>query len=198
MAYFSEQIEDLIEELQRLPGIGKKLAQNLALHLVRLPEERVEHLAQTILNTRKRICYCESCYTLTDEPLCPICRSDKRNHRQIMVVESVRDMAAYERTQRYEGVYHVLHGLISPLTGGGPSEIRAKELIQRLADVDEVIIATNSTIEGEATAMYLSKLILPSGIKVSRIASGIPVGGDLESADEVTLKRALEDRKDMH
>ena len=142
--------------------------------------------------------YCAQCLTLTDDELCPVCKNGKRDHRQIMVVENPRDLAAYEKTGKYEGVYHVLHGAISPMLGIGPNDIRLKELMQRLqADVDEVIIATNSSLEGETTAMYISKLIKPTGIRVTRIASGVPVGGDLEYIDEVTLLRALEGRTDL-
>ena len=155
----------------------------------------VERLANTILDARKNVRYCKECFTLTDQELCPICRNEKRDHTTIMVVENTRDLAAYEKTGKYEGVYHVLHGAISPMLGIGPNDIRLKELMQRLqGDVKEVIIATNSSLEGETTAMYISKLIKPTGIKVSRIASGVPVGGDLEYIDEVTLLRALEGR----
>ena len=147
---------------------------------------------------RNHIRYCRECFTLTDQELCPICSSDKRNHKMIMVVENTRDLAAYEKTGKYDGVYHVLHGAISPMLGIGPGDIKLKELMQRLqADVEEVIIATNSSLEGETTAMYLSKLIKPTGIKVTRIASGVPVGGDLEYIDEVTLLRALEGRTEL-
>ena len=149
-------------------------------------------------NARRNVRYCKECFTLTDDELCPICRSQSRNHRVIMVVETTRDLAAYEKTGKYDGVYHVLHGAISPMLGIGPADIRLKELMQRLqGDVDEVIIATNNSLEGETTAMYISRLIKPSGIKVTRIASGVPVGGDLEYIDEVTLLRALEGRVEL-
>lgn len=221
MDYFSSQISSLIAELGRLPGIGNKSAQRLAFHILNMPKEQVERLSSTILSARQNIRYCKSCCTLTDQELCPICASTKRNHRQIMVVENARDLAAYEKTQKYQGVYHVLHGAISPTLGIGPADIRIRELIERLTrnaaqdaaktadpadpaetsapdtDAEEVIIATNSTPEGEATAMYISRLIKPSGIRVSRIASGVPVGGDLEYIDEVTLLRALEGRKEL-
>lgn len=244
MDYFSSQISSLIAELGRLPGIGNKSAQRLAFHILNMPKEQVEKLSSTILSARQNIRYCKSCCTLTDQEVCPICASTKRNHRQIMVVENARDLAAYEKTQKYQGVYHVLHGAISPTLGIGPADIRIRELIERLtrnaaedsartadpakianpaetaepaktadltkiaepaetsaqtedADAEEVIIATNSTPEGEATAMYISRLIKPSGIRVSRIASGVPVGGDLEYIDEVTLLRALEGRKEL-
>ena len=149
-------------------------------------------------NAKKNVRYCKECCTYTDDELCPICANPKRNHKQIMVVENTRDLAAYEKTGKYNGVYHVLHGAISPMLGIGPGDIKLKELIRRLeGDVEEVIIATNSSLEGETTAMYISKLIKPTGVKVSRIASGVPVGGDLEYIDEVTLLRALEGRTQL-
>ncbi len=195
MDYYSAQIRKLIDELARLPGIGTKSAQRLAFHIIHMPKEQVEQLSKTIIETRNKVCYCKPCYTLTDEELCPICKSEKRNHKMIMVVEDPRDLAAYEKTGKYEGVYHVLHGAIAPMLGIGPEDIRLKELIKRLeGDVEEVIIATNSNLEGETTAMYISKLIKPTGVKVTRIASGVPVGGDLEYIDEMTLLRALEGR----
>lgn len=195
MNYYSSQISKLIEELGRLPGIGSKSAQRLAFHIINMPEDQVKRLSQTIIDAKTNVCYCKECQTLTDKELCPICASDKRNHRIIMVVESTRDLAAYEKTGKYDGVYHVLHGAISPMLGIGPGDIKLKELMLRLqGEVDEVIIATNSSLEGEATAMYISKLVKPAGIKVSRIASGVPVGGDLEYIDEVTLLRALDGR----
>ena len=195
MDYYSSQITKLIEELSRLPGIGAKSAQRLAFHIINMPQDQVDRLANTIVHAKKNICYCKECYTLTDQELCPICSSEKRDHSTIMVVENTRDLAAYEKTGKYDGVYHVLHGAISPMLGIGPADIRLKELMQRLqGDVKEVIIATNSSLEGETTAMYISKLIKPTGIKVTRIASGVPVGGDLEYIDEVTLLRALEGR----
>ncbi|CDD65974.1 recombination protein RecR [Firmicutes bacterium CAG:882] len=195
MEYYGSQINKLIEELSRLPGIGAKSAQRLAFHIIGMPREQVESLSSAIVNAKTNVRYCSCCYTLTDEELCPICRNPNRNHRVIMVVENTRDMAAYEKTQKYDGVYHVLHGAISPMLGIGPNDIKLKELMKRLEDdVDEVIIATNSSLEGETTAMYISKLVKPTGIKVSRIASGVPVGGDLENIDEITLLRALEGR----
>ena len=198
MDYYSKQINRLIEELSALPGVGRKSAQRLAFHLISLPEERVESLADAMLSARKNIRYCRECQTLTDDELCPICRSQARNHRVIMVVENTRDLAAYEKTGKYDGVYHVLHGAISPMLGIGPADIRLKELMKRLeGDVDEVIIATNSSLEGETTAMYIARLIKPTGIKVTRIASGVPVGGDLEYIDEVTLLRAFEGRTEL-
>ena len=166
--------------------------------MIGLPEETVERIAGAMVNARKNVHYCSCCYTLTDSEICPICKNPKRDKSVIMVVETPRDLAAYEKTGRYEGVYHVLHGAISPMLGIGPNDIKLKELIKRLeGDVKEVIIATNSSLEGETTAMYISKLIKPTGIKVSRIASGVPVGGDLEYIDEVTLLRALEGRVEL-
>ena len=198
MAYYSSQITRLIEELSKLPGIGSKSAQRLAFHIINMPREQAAGLASAIVDARENIRYCSQCYNLTDSELCPICRNDKRNKKVIMVVETPRDLAAYEKTGKYEGVYHVLHGAISPMLGIGPNDIRLKELMLRLqGDVDEVIIATNSSLEGETTAMYISKLIKPTGIKVSRSASGGPVGGDLEYIDEVTLLRALEGRVEL-
>lgn len=198
MELYSGHINKLIEELAALPGIGSKSAQRLAFHLINMPRDKVERLARSILEAKENVCYCKECFTLTDKDVCPVCANDKRNHRLIMVVENVRDLAAYEKTGRYEGVYHVLHGAISPMLGIGPGDIRLKELVERLKDdVEEVIIATNSSLEGETTAMYLSKLIKPTGIIVTRIASGVPVGGDLEYIDEVTLLRALEGRTEL-
>ncbi len=198
MDYYSKQITTLIEELSKLPGVGSKSAQRLAFHIINMPQEQVASLAGAIKQAKDNIRYCKECYTLTDQELCPICSSDKRDHKTIMVVENTRDLAAYEKTGKYEGVYHVLHGAISPMLGIGPNDIRLKELMQRLqGDIKEVIIATNSSLEGETTAMYISKLIKPTGIRVSRIASGVPVGGDLEYIDEVTLLRALEGRVEL-
>ena len=198
MEYYSKQITKLIEELASLPGIGTKSAQRLAFHILNMPIENVESLSNAIVDARKNVRYCKQCFTLTDDELCPICKNPKRNHKEIMVVENTRDLTAYEKTGKYEGVYHVLHGAISPMLRIGPNDIRLKELMQRLqGDVDEVIIATNSSLEGETTAMYISKLIKPTGIKVTRIASGVPVGGDLEYIDEVTLLRALEGRVEL-
>ena len=195
MEYYSRQISKLIQELSALPGIGTKSAQRLAFHILNMPEERVERLADTILDARRNIRYCKTCYTLTDAEECPICSNSGRDHSTIMVVETPRDLAAYEKTGQYDGVYHVLHGVINPSLGIGPADIKIAELMKRLqGDVDELIIATGSGPEGEATAMYISKLVKPAGIKVSRIASGVPVGGDLEYIDEVTLLRALEGR----
>ena len=198
MNLYGGQVNKLIEELESLPGIGSKSAQRLAFHLIGMPEEKVVKIANTMIEARKNVRYCKECFTLTDKELCPICASKTRDKSIIMVVETPRDLAAYEKTGRYEGTYHVLHGAISPMLGIGPNDIRLKELIKRLeGDVKEVIIATNSSLEGETTAMYISKLVKPTGIKVSRIASGVPVGGDLEYIDEVTLLRALEGRVEL-
>ena len=194
MELYSGHINRLIDELASLPGIGGKSAQRLAFYIINLPKDRVKRLADSITDARENVHYCKECCTLTDEDICPICSNDT-----IMVVENARDLAAYEKTGKYEGVYHVLHGAISPMLGIGPSDIRLTELMTRLQseEVDEVIVATNSSLEGETTAMYISKLIKPTGIKVTRIASGVPVGGDLEYIDEVTLLRALEGRTEL-
>ena len=194
MDFYSSQILTLVEQLSHLPGIGNKSAQRLAFHILNMPQEQVKGLADAMTNAK----YCKECCTYTDDELCPICANPKRNHKQIMVVENTRDLAAYEKTGKYEGVYHVLHGAISPMAGIGPQDIRLSELMVRLQkDVDEVIVATNKTLEGDTTATYISKLIKPLGVKVSRIASGVPIGGDLEYIDEITLYRALEGRTDM-
>lgn len=198
MEMYSGHINKLIEELAALPGIGNKSAQRLAFHMIHMPKEKVNHLAKVMMEARENVRYCLECYTLTDKDVCPVCANQKRNHNLIMVVENSRDLAAYEKTGKYEGVYHVLHGAISPMLGIGPGDIKLKELVARLeGDVEEVIIATNSSLEGETTAMYISKLIKPAGVKVTRIASGVPVGGDLEYIDEVTLLRALEGRVEL-
>lgn len=199
MDLYSGHINRLIDELAALPGIGGKSAQRLAFYIINMPKDRVERLASALTDAKKNVHYCNICCTLTDDDICPICSNTKRDHHTIMVVENTRDLAAYEKTGKYEGVYHVLHGAISPMLGIGPNDIRLKELMARLGteQVDEVIIATNSSLEGETTAMYISKLIKPTGIKVTRIASGVPVGGDLEYIDEVTLLRALEGRTEL-
>ncbi len=199
MEYYSSHINKLIEEFSRLPGIGAKSAQRLAFHVLNMPMDQVQSLSSAILNAKANVQYCKCCYTLTDQEICPICNNPRRDHHVIMVVENTRDLAAYEKTGKFDGVYHVLHGAISPMLGIGPDDIKLKELMQRITeqDIQEVIIATNSNLEGETTAMYISKLIKPAGIKVSRIASGVPVGGDLEYIDEVTLLRALEGRVEL-
>lgn len=198
MDLYSGYINKLIDELASLPGIGTKSAQRLAFHLINMPKDKVNRLAKTILDAKENVRYCSECYTLTDKETCPVCANQRRDHSTIMVVENSRDLAAYEKTGKYEGVYHVLHGAISPMLGIGPGDIKLKELLKRLeGNVTEVIIATNSSLEGETTAMYIGKLIKPTGIKVTRIASGVPVGGDLEYIDEVTLLRALEGRTEL-
>lgn len=195
MDYYGSEINKLIDQLSTLPGIGRKSAQRLAFHVIHMPEENVKNLADALVSARANVHYCKECCTLTDREICPICQSPSRDHKTIMVVETTRDLAAYEKTGKYNGVYHVLQGAISPMLGIGPSEIRLKELMKRLEqDVNEVIIATNNSLEGETTAMYISKLLKPTGLKLTRIASGVPVGGDLEYIDEVTLLRALEGR----
>ena len=198
MDYYSGYINQLIEQLSHLPGIGVKTAQRLAFHIMNMPADQAKRLADSISEAKSHVQYCKCCQTLTDKELCPICANVKRDHSVIMVVETTQDLAAYEKTGKYDGVYHVLHGAISPMLGIGPDDIRLKELMQRLqGDVSEVIVATNSSLEGETTAMYISKLIKPTGVKVTRIASGVPVGGDLENIDEVTLLRALEGRTEL-
>lgn len=195
MDYYSGYITKLIEELSALPGVGPKTAGRLAFHILDMPSEQVHDLASAIVEAKNNVKYCKICCTLTDQEVCPICSSNQRDHKTIMVVETTKDMAAYEKIGEYKGVYHVLHGAINPMVSIGQNDIKLKELFQRLKDdVDEVIIATNSSVEGEATAMYISKVVKPLGIKVTRIASGVPVGGDLECIDNVTLLRALEGR----
>ena len=197
MNFYGNYITRLIEELSSLPSIGPKSAQRLAFYIIGMSQEKAESLANAIIEAKKNIKYCSVCCNLSDEDICPVCANSKRDHSTIMVVEDPRDMAAYEKTKEFKGVYHVLHGAISPMTGVGPNDIRIKELLDRIQKepVNEIIIATNPNVEGEATAMYLSRLIKPLGIKVSRIANGVPVGGDLEYVDEVTLSRALEGRR---
>lgn len=198
MDLYSGHMNKLIEELAGLPGIGSKSAQRLAFHLMNMPADKVRHLTDTVWEARQNVCYCKECFTMTDREICPVCANPNRDHGTIMVVETTRDLAVYEKTGKYEGVYHVLHGAISPMLGIGPNEIKLKELIARLeGPVKEVIIATNSSLEGETTAMYISKLVKPTGIKVTRIASGVPVGGDLEYIDEITLLRALDGRVEL-
>ena len=199
MEYYGKQVNKLVEELAKLPGIGPKTAGRLAFLIIGLPNENVEALAAAISTARENVCYCKECLTLSDSPICPICADKERNHNMIMVVENVRDLAAYEKTKKYDGVYHVLHGVISPLLGIGPADIKLKELMVRLQNnyVEEVLSDTGSSLEGETTAMYISKLIKPTGIKVTRIASGVPVGGDLENVDEVTLLRAFVGRTEL-
>ena len=199
MNYYSKPITNLIDELRRLPGIGGKSAQRLAFHIINMPEEHVEHLAQALVEARKKIRYCKICCTLTDEEVCPICSSNKRDHSTIMVVEHTKDLAAYEKTGQYEGVYHVLQGSLVPSLGKGPDDIRFKELESRVAEggIKEIILATNSSLDGEATAMYITKKLKPYDLKITRIASGVPIGGELEYIDEVTLSRALDGRIEL-
>lgn len=198
MNYYGNPVTRLIEELAALPGIGGKSAQRLAFHIIHMPREEVAALSQAILEARDKVRYCSVCCNLTEEEICPVCANLKRDHSVIMVVEDPRDMAAYERTKEFHGVYHVLHGAISPMTGVTPQDIRMKELVSRMdGTVNEVILATNPNVEGEATAMYISKLLKPFGVKVTRIANGVPVGGDLEYVDEITLSRALEGRREL-
>jgi len=199
MNYYGEAVARMIEGFSRLPGIGAKSAQRISFYLLNMPEEKVFELADTIKEARGAIKYCGVCQNLTDNDPCHICGDDGRDASIIMVVEDPRAMAAYEKTREFKGYYHILHGAISPLHGIGPNEIRVKELLSRLSDnnLTEVVIATNPNIEGEATAMYLSRLIKPLDIKVTRIAHGVPVGGDLEYIDEVTLARAFDGRREM-
>ncbi len=199
MNYYSDSINHLIEEMASLPGIGPKSAGRLAFHILDMPEERVNRLAQTILTAKQKTRLCKECFNLSDGELCSVCANEKRNHKLIMVVEEPADLVAYEKTGQYDGVYHVLHGAVNPMIGVQPENLKLKELLQRLAreDVEEVIVATNSTVEGEATALWISKYVKQAGIRVTRIASGVPVGGALEYVDEMTLFRALEGRTDL-
>lgn len=199
MNFYGDPITRLIEKFASLPGIGRKSAQRLAFYVIGMDEKDVQELADAILSAKKDVKYCSICCNLTDGDICPVCSSAKRDKKTIMVVENPRDLAAYERTKEYNGVYHVLHGAISPMSGITPSDIKLKELLERIQNdtPQEIILATNPTVEGEATAMYISKLIKPLGIKVTRIANGVPVGGDLEYVDQVTLARALEGRREV-
>lgn len=199
MSVYAAPVARLIEEFEKLPGIGHKTAQRLAFHILNMPVEKVERLASSISDAKLKTKYCSVCGNLTDSEVCSLCSSNTRDETLICVVEDARDVAAMERIKEFKGLYHVLHGAISPMEGIGPEDIKIKELLLRLQDKDikEVIIATNPNIEGEATAMYISKLLKPLGIKATRIAHGIPVGGDLEYADEVTLAKALEGRREI-
>jgi len=197
---YGGHVARLIEELSRLPGIGGKSAQRLAFYIIHLPAEKAESLAQAILTAKRNVRYCSQCCNLTDNDPCQICANIKRDPKIIMVVEDPRDMAAYERTNEFHGLYHVLHGAISPMHGVGPSDLTIAALLKRLQqsdEIEEVIVATNPNVEGEATALYISKILKDTGIKVTRIAHGVPVGGDLEYVDEVTLSRALEGRREI-
>ena len=199
MSYYSPSIEKLIESFERLPSIGHKTAVRLAFHMLDLSKEETDEFINSIINAKEKLKYCSNCYNISDTDPCPICSSPKRDNSVICVVEDVRDVMAMERTHEFKGVYHVLHGTISPMNGIGPEDIKIKELLDRIAnnDIKEIIIATNPRVEGEATAIYISKIIKPLGIKVTRIAHGIPVGGDLEYTDEVTLSKALEGRREL-
>ncbi len=199
MSYYAPSIEKLIESFEKLPSIGNKTAARLAFHILDATEEETNEFVQAILDAKKNLKYCSGCYNITDTDPCPICSNQNRDHTIICVVEDVRDVVAMERTHEFKGIYHVLHGSISPMNGVGPDDIKIKELLSHLmgGEVKEVILATNPRVEGEATAMYISKLVKPLGIKVTRIAHGIPVGGDLEYTDEVTLSKALEGRREL-
>lgn len=198
MQYFSESFENLINELSNLPGVGMKSAGRLAFYIINEDKNKINNLINAIKNAIQNVKHCSICNSITDDDICHICNDIKRDHSQIMVVENERDMLAYEKTGEYKGVYHVLGGAISPLIGIGPNELKIKELIKRLNDnIKEIIIATNSSIEGETTASYLAKLIKPFEIKITRIASGVPVGGDIENIDEITLLRAYKGRVEV-
>ena len=199
MSLYSPSIEKLIESFEKLPSIGNKTAARLAFYILNASQEETDEFVNSIVNAKKNLKYCNKCWNISDTDPCPICSNPKRDHSQICVVEDVRDIVAMEKTHEFKGVYHVLHGSISPMNGIGPDDIKIKELLSRLMDghVKEVILATNPRVEGEATAMYLSKLIKPLGVKVTRIAHGIPVGGDLEYTDEITLTKALEGRREL-
>lgn len=195
MLYTSEALQQLIEEFARLPGIGRKTAQRLALYILKQPREEVVKMAKALVNVKDRIRYCSSCWNITEIDPCPICASPKRDRSVLCVVEEPNDVMAVEKTNEFKGLYHVLGGSLSPLDGIGPDDLKIRELLQRISgEVTEVILALNPNVEGEATTLYLTKLLKPLGVKVSRIARGIPVGGDLEFADEATLTRALEGR----
>ncbi|HOR84998.1 MAG TPA: recombination mediator RecR [Bacillota bacterium] len=199
MSFYAAPIAKLIDELSKLPGVGNKTAQRLAFYIINMPLGEVEQLSGSIINAKRSIKYCKICCNITDSDVCNICSNTKRDSSTICVVEDPKDVAAMEKTREFKGLYHVLNGAISPMEGIGPEEIRIKELLKRVADseIKEIILATNPNIEGEATAMYISRLLKPVGMKVTRIAHGVPVGGDLEYADEVTLMKALEGRREM-
>ena len=199
MSLYSPSIEKLIESFEKLPSIGHKTAARLAFHVLEQTPEQTQDFINSIINAKKNLKYCSICYNISDTDPCPICSNEKRDGTKICVVEDVRDIIAMEKTHEYKGKYHVLHGAISPMNGIGPDDIRIKELMARLrsGEVEEIILATNPRVEGEATAMYISKIIKPLGLKVTRIAHGIPVGGDLEYADEITLIKAMEGRVEL-
>lgn len=199
MVYYSPSIEKLVESFEKLPSIGHKTAQRLAFYMLDLSNDEVKEFVDSIINAKKNLKFCSKCFNISDTEPCSICGNPKRDSSTICVVEDVRDVVAMERTHEYNGVYHVLHGSISPMNGIGPDDIKIKELLARLMDgsVKELILATNPRVEGEATSMYISKLVKPLGVKVTRIARGIPIGGDLEYTDEVTLTKALEGRSEI-
>ncbi len=199
MDYYALPISNLIEQLSRLPGIGRKTAQRLAFYILEMEPLEVEKLATAIVEAKEKINYCKECCNLTDGELCNICSDDRRDRSTICVVEGAKDIVAMERSREFKGLYHVLHGVISPMDNMGPDEIKIKELLNRVYNekIEEVILATNPTVEGEATALYIAKLLKPLGIKTTRIAHGIPVGGDLEYFDEVTLSKAMENRREL-
>ena len=199
MGYYSPSIEKLVESFEKLPSIGHKTAQRLAFYMLDLSDEEIKVFTDSILNAKKNLKYCSKCFNITDNDPCLICSNPKRDESVICVVEDVRDVIAMERTHEFTGVYHVLHGSISPMNGIGPNDIKIKELMSRIGktEIKEIILATNPRVEGEATAMYISKLVKPFGIKTTRIARGIPIGGDLEYTDEITLTKALEGRNEI-
>ena len=199
MSYYSPSIEKLIESFEKLPSIGNKTAARLAFYMLDRPQEEVDEFVNSIINAKKNLKYCSKCFNISDTDPCSICSNEKRDHSVICVVEDVKDVVAMERTHEFKGIYHVLHGSISPINGIGPDDIKIKELLSRLMEgnVKEIILATNPKVEGEATAMYISKLVKPLGVKATRIAHGIPVGGDLEYTDEITLSKALEGRREL-
>jgi len=199
MNYYGNSVSKLIEEFAKFPGVGGKSAQRMAFHVLNMPKEHAVALAEAIVNARQNIRYCAVCCNLTEHDVCVVCSESKRDMSTVMVVEDPRNMAAYEKIREFKGMYHVLHGAISPMNGVGPNELRIKELLNRIntGEIKEIILATNPNVEGEATAMYLSRLLKPLGVKVTRIAHGVPIGGDLEYVDEVTLSRALEGRREM-
>lgn len=197
MSYEVAALSALVEQFERIPGIGHKSAQRMAFHVLNMSEADAQKFADAILSARQKIHYCKTCCNLTEEELCSICKNEARDRTVVCVVEDPRDVMAFEKTHEYKGVYHVLHGAISPMSGIGPDQLTVKELLNRLDGVREVIMATNPTVEGEATAMYLSRLLKPMGIRTTRLAYGVPVGADLEYADEVTLSRAMEGRREI-
>ena len=200
MGYYPKTLERLVLELAKLPGIGEKSAQRLAFHIINLSDEEISSLSEALLAAKSKIVLCQKCFTITDKEICDICENPKRDQETICVVQSSRDIFAIEKTREYNGLYHVLHGAISPLDGIGPQDIKARELLLRIgeSDIKEVIMATNATVEGEATAMYLGNLISPLGVKVTRLAKGIPIGADLEFTDEITLIKAFEGRNELN